>query len=176
MMLGNWVTTVHPHSRPGPGGFGRITLASQSLLDRDMSVEQTPGLSFSVGVVWVWNLRKSKGGKGTALFRIGHGSVFVDASDYSETYCPCLAEIHKLKPFIPVFRHRRIYLLPLNCDGNDVGQGAFYTFRGLFLVQVIILISLMMIRFIKIQDFTVTKKPKIRDRPQLKCYLIICYY
>lgn len=39
----------------------------------------------------------------------------------------------------------------------------------------IILIPLM-IRFIKIQDFTVTKKPKIRDLPQLKCYLIICYY
>lgn len=58
------------------------------------------------------------GGKGTALFRIGHGSVVVDAFDYSETCCPCSAEIHKLKPFIPVFRRRRIYLLPRNSDGN----------------------------------------------------------
>lgn len=35
----------------------------------------------------------------------------------------------------------------------------------------------MMIRSIKkIPDFTMTKKPKIRDPPQLKSYLIICRY
>lgn len=96
------------------GSLDGLTWAFESPQDRSYGDGIDSSLSFSVGVVGVWNLRKSRD-KGMALFRIGHAHWACWCLAFSWNHCPLcfFLVITQDRLFIPIFRQIWIYLRPL---------------------------------------------------------------